>query len=334
MAPKPKATGVEQKIADAINKAIKKEVAAVLAKGGFASEVSEVIPTGLEVFDRYLIGCGGLPVGRASEVFGVEGSGKSAFSLQSLGNTQKVGGLAILAETEQASSMERAKLYGVDPEKLLLLQPESVEDTLEQIEAVLDALPATGGPTLIAWDSVAQTPCRAEIEEGVTGKVAMGLKASVLSHGIRVLTKKVSNKRAHLMFINQVREKIGGYGYSFETPGGHAIKFYSSFRLQLIAAQAVKTADTVVGREIKMTMVKNKVGLPNRKATFQLGFEDGWRGDWALLNHAKDMGCIEESARGAKAAQQARVNLGWVKEDNKEETPLPEVPIEPTSNAT
>ena len=303
---------VEQKVADAINKAVKKEVAAVLAKGGFASEVTEVIPSGIGVLDHFLIGCGGWPVGRCSEVFGIEGAGKSALALHSLASVQKMGGLGILAETEQASSMERAKLYGVDPDKLILLEPAHIEETLDQIEAALHALPASGGPTLIVWDSIAATPTKAEIEEGVTGKVALGERARLLSKAIRTLAGKVTKKRAHLMLVNQVRENIGGYGYTFETPGGHAVKFFSSVRVQLMNGPQVKAGgEIVIGRDVKVTIIKNKVGIPHRKATMRLWFVEGWREGWTTLNHAKDMGVAPEGAQGEEAEKEARIALGW-----------------------
>jgi recombination protein RecA len=299
-------------IVEKVRDAFGKESALILGEGGSRSEVVEVIPTGIEVVDRYLFGCGGLPVGRITEVYSEEGSGKTSFALSCAGAAQKDGAVAILAETEGALSTERAQTFGVNLSELVLLQPSHMEEMLAQAEAAIKAVPKGAGPVLFIWDSIAATPTKREVEEGLAGEAAMAERARILSHACRHLPTLAMKKRVAFLFINQIRDKIGiAFGDKYTTPGGHAVKFVASIRMQLFGGKAVKNAEEHRGKDLTFFVGKNKLASPYRKARVRLDYEKGWDNTWTTLNHAKDEGVADERARGEKAYEEAREKLGW-----------------------
>jgi recombination protein RecA len=318
-------TDVVQTILDALHKAHGGDSALRLGDGA-PTDVSEVIPTGVELIDRHLLGVGGFPVGRLVELYGEEGTGKSSLVFAAIAGVQAMGGLAVMADTEQALSTERAAVFGVDLTQVILLQPSTLEATLKQLETTLQAIPQGVGPILLVWDSVAATPTAQEVEEGLDKGTAMGVRARVIGLGVRVLLQMAVEKRACLLFVNQVREKIGlVFGDKWTTPGGAAIKFGASVRLQLMGGKAVKDGDKHVGKIVTIRTSKNKLTPPNRTARVRLDYETGWNDCWTTLEYAKDAQVIGDRERGAKAWAKARLGLGWT---DSLDTPLPGAPVD------
>lgn len=316
---------VVQSLLDALHAAHGKD-SALRLQDGAPTDVSEVIPTGVELIDRHLLGVGGFPVGRLVELYGEEGTGKSSLVFSAIAGVQALGGLAVMADTEQALSTGRAEVFGVDLSRVILLQPSNIEDALKQMETTLQAIPAGVGPVLLIWDSVAATPTRQEVEDGLDKGTAMGVRARVLGLGVRVLLQLAVEKRCCLLFVNQVREKIGlVFGDKWTTPGGAAIKFGATIRLQLMGGKAVKEGDKHLGKVVTIRTSKNKLVPPNRTARVRLDYETGWNDCWTTLEYAKDAQVIGDRERGAKAWAKARHGLGWV---DSPDAPLPGAPVD------
>jgi recombination protein RecA len=305
--------------ADAVGQIIKAirekfgEGSALRLSDGPASEVREYIPTGIYAVDRYVLAIGGLPVGRIVELYGEEGTGKTTLALSAAASVQREGGLAIWAETEEAFNSERAATLGVDEQQLLILQPGTIEQTGQSAELALNTVPVGVGPVLFVWDSIAATPTAREIEEGLNGNDRVGERAKALSKICRSLNRLAVEKRACLMFVNQIREKIGVmFGDKYTTPGGQAVKFHSSVRLQMFSGKSVKDGDEHTGKTITILATKNRLAPPWRKVQARLDYATGWDNQWTTINHAKDRGLIPESARNSiKSYDEALVALKW-----------------------
>jgi recombination protein RecA len=307
-----------EKVLSAINKGFGADAAVRLNSNGLRSEVREVIPTGMLPLDHYLLGCGGLPVGRISEVFGDEASGKTSFQLLCIAAAQKEGGIGIVADAEHALSEDRMATFGCDPDGTILLQPNSMEECIAQITASMRAVPSGVGPNIMCWDSIAASPPKAELE-GEPGDHVVGVRARLLNTAMRVWTGLAVEKRFHLMCINQQRDKIGVmFGDPTTTPGGKSVKFASSIRLKLLGVKPVKSGESRTGQDVTIRSAKNKLAAPGREVVCRLNFENGWDADWTLLNHAKEMGCIEQGVKmSAKALVDAKEALGWADGDPK-----------------
>ena len=302
---------VAAQVIAAINKGFKGG-ATRLAQGA-KSDVREVIPTGLENLDKYVLGVGGLPVGRISELFSEEGAGKTTILLQAIASCQRMGGLAILTETETALDSQRAKVFGVDLDSVVLLQPDHIPEAGQQIELALQSIPKGVGPVLVGWDSVAATMSKQEAEEGLPDKESFDKRAKEFSAMMRVLGPLVAKSRCHLMLINQVRANIGVmFGDKFTTPCGKAIKFHASIRLQMYPGKAIKdAAGQHEGKDITIIAVKNKLTRPFRKTKIRLWYDRGFDNDWGVLNHAKDLGLIDARNRDVKGARTALDAADW-----------------------
>lgn len=291
------------------------ESATTLAGNAQRATVTDVVSTGIGVVDRYVLGIGGLPVGRITELFSEEGAGKTSLAFAVIASVQREDGIVVFAETENALQPERAEVFGVDRARLVLLQPDCLEDCLEQAGAALEALPVGKAPSLFLWDSVAATPTRAELKEGLIGGEAMGYRARTLSRALRSLVGVAAKKRVAILIVNQIRQKIGVmFGDPTTTPGGEAIKFAASIRLRLYGGKAVKDAGTQVGREVTVKAVKNKLSPPFRKVVTRYDFATGWDDAWSTLNYAKELGLVSDRAKGEKAVTEARKLLdacGW-----------------------
>jgi recombination protein RecA len=247
-----------------------------------------------------------------AEGFVVHNSGKTSFLLAALAGAQREGGVAILAETEQALSAERAVVMGVDLDSLVLLQPGHMEELLVQVETAVLSVPKSAGPILVGWDSIAATPTKKEVEEGLEGGVAMGERARILSLAMRKLPKLISERRCCLVLVNQIRDKLGVvFGDHTTTPGGHAVKFAASIRLQLFSGAAVKSKEGHTGKDVTFLVQKNRLVPPFRKAKVRLNYATGWSNEWSTLEHAKNLELIAEDARGKEALEEARRKLGW-----------------------
>jgi recombination protein RecA len=301
------------KIMAAINKGFKG--AATILGEGAKSDVKEVIPSGLEVLDKYVIGCGGWPVGRISEVFSEEGGGKTSLLLAALAGAQRAGGIAVMVETEVALDSQRAKVFGVDLSKVILLQPGHLDEATRQIELTLESIPPDVGPVFIGWDSLAATMSKEEAEDGLPDKDSFDKRAKGISQAMRVLSPLVARARCHLMLINQVRANIGVlFGDKHVTPGGKAVKFHASVRVQLFGGRSIKDpGGQHLGKDVTVVAVKNKLTRPYRKARARLMYDTGWDTDWSTLDHAKTLKVIDARARDVAAARKSLDAVEWYK---------------------
>ncbi|MGA2754726.1 MAG: recombinase RecA [Terracidiphilus sp.] len=276
-----------------------------------------VISTGSISFDAAL-GVGGIPRGRVTEVFGPESSGKTTITLQVIAEAQRAGGLAAFVDAEHALDPGYAKKLGVDVDNLLVSQPDSGEQALE----ITEALVRSGAIDVLVIDSVAALVPKAELD-GEMGDSHMGLQARLMSQALRKLTGTVSKSRTALIFINQIREKIGVmFGNPETTTGGRALKFYSSVRIDIRRIAAVKEGDTVVGSRTKVKIVKNKVAAPFREAEFDILYGEGISKEGDVLDLAVTHNVVEKSGAwysfGGERIGQGRENTRGFLKENKD----------------
>ncbi len=275
----------------------------------------DVIPTGALSID-YALGVGGVPRGRVIEVFGPESSGKTTFALQVIAEAQKLGGMAAFVDAEHALDATYAQKLGVDVENLLVSQPDNGEQALEIVEVLI----RSNGVDVVVVDSVAALVPKAEIE-GEMGDAQMGLQARLMSQALRKLTGAVSKSKTCLIFINQLREKIGVmFGNPETTTGGRALKFYASVRLDIRRIASIKDGDAVVGGRTRVKVVKNKVAPPFREAEFDIMYGEGISRTGDLLDLGVEKRIIEKSgawfAYGGERLGQGRENAKQFLKDN------------------
>jgi len=276
-----------------------------------------VIPTGCLSIDAAL-GVGGFPRGRVIEVYGPESGGKTTLTLQVIAEAQKLGGQAAFIDAEHALDPVYARKLGVDVDNLLVSQPDHGEQALEIAEALI----RSGGVDVVVVDSVAALVPKAELE-GDMGDPSMGLQARLMSQALRKLTAIVSKSRTCLIFINQIREKIGVmFGNPETTTGGRALKFYASMRVDIRRIQAIKEGDRVVGSRTRAKVVKNKVAAPFREAEFDILYGEGISREGDIIDLGVDQGVLEKSGTwisfGGERMGQGRENARVFLKEHKD----------------
>src|SRR6059036_986952 len=263
----------------------------IMRLGGIDSSAAlDAISSGSLSLDAAL-GVGGFPRGRVIEIFGPESSGKTTLALHVLAEAQKLGGTAAFVDAEHALDANYSRKLGVDVENLLVSQPDSGEQALEIAEVLI----RSGAIDIVVVDSVAALVPRAELE-GEMGDAQMGLQARLMSQALRKLTGIVSKSKTCLIFINQIREKIGVmFGNPETTTGGRALKFYSSVRLDIRRTTQIKEGEEVIGSRVKVKIVKNKVAPPFRQAEFDVNYGEGISKCGELLDIGLENKLIEKS---------------------------------------
>jgi len=249
-----------------------------------------VIRSGSLALDKAL-GVGGYPRGRVIEIYGPESSGKTTLALHAVAEAQKKGGIAVFIDAEHALDVAYARRLGVDCDELLISQPDTGEQALE----IADMLVRSGGVDIMVVDSVAALVPRSEIE-GEMGDSHMGLQARLMSQALRKLTATIGKTQTTLIFINQIRMKIGVvYGNPETTTGGNALKFYASMRLEIRKAAAIKDGEEILGNRTKVKVVKNKLAPPFKSVEFDLMYGEGISRTGDLLDMGVDLSIVDKS---------------------------------------
>ena len=289
----------------------------IMRMGDEQIENVEVIPTGSVALDTAL-GVGGYPRGRIIEIYGPESSGKTTLAIHAIAEAQKQGGIAAFIDAEHAFDRFYAEKLGVDVDNLWISQPDNGEQALE----IADQLIRSSAIDILVVDSVAALTPKKEIE-GDMGDSAVGLQARLMSQALRKLTSTIAKTNTCCIFINQLREKIGiMFGNPETTTGGNALKFYSSVRLDIRRVTSIKDGDQVIGNQVRVKIVKNKVAPPFRKAEFEITFGEGISKIGEIVDLGVQYGIIQKSGswfsyNGTKLAQGRDATKAMIKDNPK-----------------
>ena len=283
---------------------------AIMKLGDVSRIQVEVIPTGSIALDLAL-GVGGIPRGRITEIYGPESSGKTTLCLHIIANAQRAGGYAAFVDAEHALDRTYAARLGVDTTNLLISQPDTGEQALE----IVDALVRSNALDVVVIDSVAALTPRAEIE-GEMGDSHVGLQARLMSQAMRKLTSAISSSNTSVLFTNQLREKVGVmFGNPETTSGGKALKFYASVRLDIRRTDSIKQGQDVMGNRTRVRVVKNKVAPPFRVAEFDIMYSEGISREGGLIDLGLEMGLVKKSGAWFNVGD---IRLGQGRENAKE----------------
>lgn len=282
----------------------------VIFGGQVLSEVTEVIPTGIFAIDNYVIGIGGLPVGRVVELAAEEGGGKTSLAISAIGQCQKEGGLAAYMDAEYSVSRERFDTFGADFDTCIFSQPATLEELVEDVNVVLQGINPKRGPNLIVVDSIAAAPTNRQLEGEI---MKPGEVASIITANMKPMLKLLTQKRVCLLCINQIRENVNGGPFKPDTytPGGRFFKHAASLRLHIWGGKkVVNDRERHIGKDVTFQAVKNRMSSPFKKARVRLMFKDGWLDDWSSMVLAKELDLIPKgSHRSAKTYELARQEL-------------------------
>lgn len=290
---------------------------AIMQFGEIARRPVEVISTGSVGLDLGL-GVGGLPRGRIVEIYGLEASGKSTLAMSVMAQAQKAGGMVAYIDAEHAFDPQYGRKIGINLEELLISQPDTGEQALE----IAETLVRSNAVDAVVIDSVAALVPRAEVEAEM-GELQIGLQARLMSQALRKLTAAIARSKTVTIFINQIRMKIGVlFGNPETTPGGMALKFYSSVRIELRRAESIKEGDRVIGSRVRAKIVKNKVAPPFRTAEFEILYGEGISQEGELIDLGVTQGVIEKSGswftfEGQKISQGREGARAFLKENPK-----------------
>ena len=290
---------------------------AIMRMGGEAAEKVEVIPTG-SIGLNHALGVGGYPRGRIIEIFGPESSGKTTLTIHAIAEAQKAGGIAAFIDAEHAFDRFYAEKLGVDVNNLWISQPDNGEQALQ----IADQLISSSAIDILVVDSVAALTPKKEIE-GDMGDNVVGLQARLMSQALRKLTSTISKTNTTCIFINQLREKIGVmFGNPETTTGGNALKFYASVRIDIRRVTSIKDGDEVIGNQVRVKVVKNKVAPPFRKCEFEITFGEGISKVGEIVDLGVEYGIIQKSGSwfsyGGSKLGQGRDGVKRVLKDNPE----------------
>ncbi len=323
MAKKDESKAVSKNIELAVKEIQEKFGDGSIMKLGDAKKVDvDVIPTGSISLDLAL-GVGGIPRGRVIEVYGPESSGKTTLALHLVSEVQKMGGVAAYVDAEHALDPDYAKRIGVKVQDLLISQPDTGEQALEIVETLVKS----GGISLVVIDSVAALTPKAEIE-GEMDQQHMGLQARLMSHALRKLTASVARSNTTVLFINQIRHKIGiMFGNPETTTGGLALKFYSSVRIEIRRAAQIQSGEKIIGNRVKVKIVKNKVAAPFRTCEFDIFYNEGISAQADLINTGINHNVVAKAGswyvyEGTKLGQGMDAARKFLKENGKLEREL------------